>query len=89
MAADTHERIFGLTAFRTVTTGTDLAIQITSGGPYVYPRGLLLGTGGNVVGQGVDDTTDVTLTGLSAGVWHPICLKRVTSTTGANLVVGY
>ena len=94
MPANTHEAIYGYTAFRVpATDGSDLRInldpsmEVNRGG--VYPRGLMVGTAGNVTLIGVDDTTAVTLTNLSAGIWHPICIKAITATTAANLVVGY
>ncbi len=94
MTVQTHEALYGLTAFRSVALNTDLAIPVIpadANGRKAYPRGLLLGTSGNVTLVGVDDdpASPVTLTNLQAGVWHPICAKIITATTGANLVVGY
>lgn len=53
-------------------------------------KGLYLGGAGNVVVDMADGST-VTLTGLTAGVIHPLSVKRVhaTSTTAINIVAIY
>ncbi len=54
-------------------------------------RGLYIGGAGNVSALLYDDDTAVTLTALAVGVWHPIAVKRVnsTSTTASAIVVGW
>ncbi len=48
------------------------------------------GTGSLVVRFAGAPTTDVTLTGVAAGVWHPMRLVRVgTGSTATAIVVGY
>ncbi len=53
-------------------------------------RGLYLGVAGNVVAIMSDDAanTSVTFTGLAAGVFHPLKVKRVlaTGTTATGIV---
>jgi hypothetical protein len=56
-------------------------------------RGLYVGASGNVVVLFSDDkdADTVTLTGLAAGVWHPMQVRRVlsTNTTATGIVAGY
>lgn len=55
-------------------------------------RALYVGAAGNVVlNLPGDPGTNVTLTGLSAGVWHPIRATRVraTGTTATGILAGY
>lgn len=87
MPADTHERIFGITSIRAVTPADNVDLRLDG----VYPRAVYCGGTGNIAVIGVDDTTAVTLTGVAAGVWHPICVKAInaTNTTATTIVVGY
>lgn len=54
-------------------------------------RGLYVGVAGDVVVQFAGDNGNITLTGLAAGVWHPVQIQKVvkTGTTATNIVVGY
>lgn len=56
-------------------------------------RGIYVGGSGNVVVIFADDVdaNTVTLTGLAAGVWHPMQVRRIlnTSTTATGIVAGY
>jgi hypothetical protein len=56
-------------------------------------RGLYVGVIGdvNVIFAADKDASTVVLTGLAAGVWHPIQVRRVlaTSTTATGIVAGY
>jgi len=85
--ADSHERIYGITAVRAVTPADNAELKLNG----VYPRGLYVGGTGNVAVILVDDTAAVTITGLAAGVWHPICPRVVmsTNTTATSILVGY
>jgi len=89
MAADTHERIFGLTALRAVTPGAGNNLAISLNGVSVYPRAIYLSASADVVLTGVDDTSSVTLTALAGGMWHPICAKSITSVSTGTATVGY
>lgn len=83
MAAETHERMFGLTRFRTVTPGeASLALD------GVYPRALQVAVAGTVTGVGVDDTAGVAHYYV-AGIWHPVCLKTITAAAATGIIVGY
>lgn len=83
MSADSHERTYGLTRFRAITPGTgDLAV---SG---VYPRGISATVAGTIDVVGVDDTTAVTVP-IAAGVFQPICAKKITAATATGIVAGY
>lgn len=56
-------------------------------------RGIYVGVTGNlnVIFAENKDSETVVLTGLAAGVWHPIQVRRIlqTSTTATSIVVGY
>lgn len=83
MAADTHERVSGLTRFRAVTPGTtSLAVD------GVYPRALQVAAAGTVTGKGVDDE-DALEHYYAAGIWHPVCFKEITAAGATGLIVGY
>ncbi len=65
-----------------------------SGGNVALPnltRGLYVGVTGNVTVIFANDTTAVLLTGLAAGVWHPMQIQQVnqSGTTATGLVAGY
>lgn len=85
MAADTHERIFGLTKLRAVTPGVNTSLALNG----VFPRAIYLSAAADVVLTGVDDTAAVTLTALAGGLWHPICAKSITSVSTGTATVGY
>ena len=84
MPSDSNERLYSITRARAVTASpnTDLAIN------GVYPRGLMVGTAGDVTGTLADDAVAVTLPGLAAGVWHPVSFKIITAIPGTTFV-GY
>ena len=54
-------------------------------------RGLYVGVSGDVVVIMADDSAAVTITGLAAGVVHPLRVKRVksTGTTASSIVAFY
>ena len=56
-------------------------------------RGIYVGGSGNIVVIFADDAdgATTTLTGLATGVWHPMQVRRVlsTSTTATGIVAGY
>jgi hypothetical protein len=56
-------------------------------------RGLYVGASGdvNVIFASDKDASTVVLTGLAAGVWHPMQVRRVlsTSTTATGILAGY
>jgi hypothetical protein len=56
-------------------------------------RGIFVGGAGNVAVIFSDDAdaNPVTLTGLAAGVWHPMQVRRVmaTNTTATLILAGY
>ena len=56
-------------------------------------RGIFLGAAGNIAVIFADDGDSgaVTLTGLAAGVWHPMQVRRVmsTNTTATPIIAGY
>ncbi len=56
-------------------------------------RGVYVGVTGNVVVifAGDADAATTTLVGLAAGVWHPMQVRRIlsTSTTATDIVAGY
>jgi hypothetical protein len=82
--ADSNERLYSLTRFRAVTPGTtDLRIN------GVAPRAIYVAVAGDVTVLGDDDTATVTLTGLAAGVWHPLSPQQITAATATGIVAGY
>jgi len=83
MAADTHERVSGLTRFRALSVGTQS--QAIQG---VYPRALQVAVAGTVTGIGVDDT-DAVEHYYVAGIWHPVCFKVITAATATGVILGY
>ena len=54
------------------------------------PRGIYVGTGGDVVAV-KEDGTAVTFVGMLGGCWYPLRFRRInsTSTTAQNLVALY
>ena len=92
MKAFNHEAVSGLTSFREVVIGDDLAIPLEEnqpGGRKVYPRALFIGVAGSVTVRGVDDVDAVAIQNLAVGVWHPMCLSKVTAATAGSIFVGY
>ena len=84
MTADSFERTFSVSQLRAITTGQNLSINS------VPPRALYLGTAGDVTILAAEDTGPVTLTGLAAGVFHPIAFTRVVSVgVATGLVAGW
>lgn len=83
-ASDSNERLYSLTRFRAVTPGPD-SLRING----VAPRAIYVAVAGNVTVLGDDDTSAVTLTGLAAGVWHPISPQQITAATATGIVAGY
>jgi hypothetical protein len=70
-----------------------LAVDV-SGGDVNMPRltrGVYIGASGNLVVQFAGDAGNVTLTGLAAGVWHPMQVQKFiqTSTTATGIVAGF
>ncbi len=59
-------------------------VNLANEGLYLY-----VGGSGNIKITSVDDST-FTMTGIVAGVWHKIIVKRVwsTGTTATNILVG-
>ena len=59
--------------------------------PYVT-RGVYVGASGNLEVQfvGDPDSAPVTLTGLAAGVWHPMQIQKIVSagTTATGILIG-
>ena len=83
MAANTHERIHGLTRFRSIAASeADLALD------GVYPRGISVTVEGTITVIGVDDDAAVAVQ-VVAGVFHPICAKKITAATATGIVAGY
>lgn len=56
-------------------------------------RGVYVGATGNLTVQfaGDADAATVTLTGLAAGVWHPMQIQKIVSatTTATGILVGF
>ncbi len=54
-------------------------------------RGLYVGVSGDVVVVFCEDNASVTLTGLAAGMWHPMQIQKVVKigTTATGIVAGY
>ena len=53
-------------------------------------RGVYVGGSGNLVVQFVGDSATVTLNSLAAGIWHPMQVQRISSTsTATGIVLGY
>lgn len=54
-------------------------------------RGIYVGASGNVAVIFAGDSASVTLTGLAAGVWHPMQVQAVlkTGTTATGILAGY
>ncbi len=54
-------------------------------------RAVYVGGAGNLVVRfAADPTTDVTLTAIAPGVWHPMRLVRIgAATTATGVLVGY
>jgi hypothetical protein len=71
-------------------TGVVAATLSNTNEEAVEARALYVGAAGNVVVL-LHDGTEVTLTALAAGVWHPIRVRRVntTNTTATGVMLGY
>ena len=83
---------YGFTGPVRVMAGVARSGNVTLDTPYgnpEYARWLYVGVAGNVTYVKWDGTTQA-LTGLAAGVWHPIYSVQVNSsgTTATNLVWG-
>ena len=87
MPADTHERLTVPTRARPVAPNDDTDLALDG----VYPRGFILGQGGDVSVLGVDDAAPVTLPGMAAGITHTFAAKRIrsTGTTASNIIAVY
>jgi hypothetical protein len=90
MAARAGETTSDMTSIKsaaavTPSDSTDIYTGVT--------RGLYVGATGDVsvIFAGDADASSVVLTGLAAGVWHPIQVRRVlsTGTTATSIVAGY
>lgn len=80
----------GFTGPMRVTGGVGRMKAVTTDTPYgEFARWLYVGTAGNVSIVCWDGTT-VVMTGLAAGIWHPIYSTMVNSsgTTASNLLWG-
>jgi hypothetical protein len=78
------------------TVGISSAVAITpNDGTEInrITRGIYIGGAGNLAVVFCDDpdAAPVTLTGLAAGVWHPMQVRRVmaTNTTATLILAGY
>lgn len=78
------------------TAGIRSAVAVTPADATELPRitrGIFLGGAGNVAVIFADDPDAgaVTLTGLAAGVWHPMQVRRVmlTNTTATLILAGF
>lgn len=78
------------------TVGISSAVAITpNDGTEInrITRGIYIGGAGNLAVVFCDDPdgSPVTLTGLTAGVWHPMQVRRVmaTNTTATLILAGY
>lgn len=54
-----------------------------------FPRGIYVGVAGNVTVLAADDTVEITVTNLAAGIWHPMSVRKVTAATALNILVAY
>lgn len=76
---------YPVTRLLAVTPGPD-ELPLVNG---QYPRGIYVGVLGNVTVLAAEDTTEVTITNLAAGIWHPISAKKITAATALNILVAY
>lgn len=80
-----------ITSFVTTTAPGD-TVDLQWGDTWVEPaaRCAIVGTAGDIACRLVDDSTDITLSGVTAGV-IPVAVKivRITSTTAAGITLGW
>jgi hypothetical protein len=70
-------------------TGVAKAIPITTGVCVETDAIYIGGTGDLVVRFRDDPSTDVTLTGIAAGVWHPMKVVQVMTSSASGILCGY
>ncbi len=76
----------GISSAQAITMGADVVlVRIT--------RGIYIGGSGDLVVQfaGDADANQITLTGLAAGVWHPMQVQKIINagTSATGIVGGY
>lgn len=74
-----------------ISSAAALDVSVTDVTLNRITRGIYIGTSGNLVVQFAGDAASATLSGLAAGVWHPMQVQKIfnSGTTAAGILAGY